>query len=101
MWVGGASISDNQFLHKIADYSSTANSSDALTGIWDQSYKGVRNANDLLTYISWNQSVLSADSLAEYAAEARVLRAFYYCQLWKFYGNIPFYMVNPGMLLTW
>jgi len=95
MWVGGASISDNQFLHKIADYSSTANSSDALTGIWDQSYKGVCNANNLLTYISWNQSNLSADSLAEYAAEARVLRAFYYCQLWKFYGNIPFYMTNP------
>lgn len=96
MWVGGAGISDNQYLHKMANYASTANSSDALTGIWDQSYKGVRNANDLLTYISWNQSVLSADSLAEYAAEARVLRAFYYCQLWKFYGNIPFYMVNPG-----
>ncbi len=95
MWVGGASISDNQFLHKIADYASTANSSDALTGIWDQCYKGVCNANNLLTYISWNQSNLSADSLAEYAAEARVLRAFYYCQLWKFYGNIPFYMTNP------
>ena len=27
-------------------------------------------------------------------AQTRVLRAYYYCNLWKFWGNIPFFMEN-------
>lgn len=93
VWPGGSGPSDNQHLQKMFNFNDTENSSDALTGIWDQSYKGVRNANDVLTYVSWNAETLgaAADSLN---AEARVLRAFYYNQLWKFYGNIPFYLEN-------
>ena len=91
---GGSGISDNQYLHKMANYSSTENSSDALTGIWDNSFNGVRDCNDVITYCANNAGKLDAATLKEYDAEARVLRAFYYCQLWKFYGNIPFYMSN-------
>ena len=40
---------DNLFLQKMSNYASTQNPGDALTGIWDQSYKGIRNANDVLT----------------------------------------------------
>lgn len=94
VWVGGLSVSDNQHLHKMFNFESTQNSSDALTGIWDQSYKGVRNANDVLTYIGWAKNALTDEQYAEIDAEARVLRAFYYNQLWKYYGNIPFYMEN-------
>lgn len=94
IWVGGSSSSDNQHLHKMFNFTSTQNSSDALTGIWDQSYKGVRNANDVLTYIEWAKGDMTDEQYAEIGAEARVLRAFYYNLLWKYYGNIPFYFAN-------
>lgn len=94
VWVGGSGISDNQHLHKMANFESTQNSSDALTGIWDQSYKGVRNANDVLTYLDWAAADMTADERKTLDAETRTLRAFYYMLLWKYYGNIPFYMQN-------
>ncbi len=94
IWPGGSGISDNQHLHKMFNFESTQNSSDALTGIWDQSYKGVRNANDVLTYLEWAKANLTDEQYATISAEARTLRAFYYNLLWKYYGNIPFYMTN-------
>lgn len=94
VWVGGGTSSDNQHLQKMANYASTENSGDALTGIWDQSYKGVRNANDVLTYLEWAKANMTQAQYNTLEEEARVLRAFYYMQLWKFYGNIPFYMEN-------
>ncbi len=94
IWVGGSGVSDNQHLHKMFNFESTQNSSDALTGIWVQSYKGVRNANDVLTYLGWAKGKLTDEQSAEIDAEARALRAFYYNLLWKYYGNIPFYMEN-------
>ncbi len=94
VWPGGSGISDNQHLHKMFNFESTQNSSDALTGIWDQSYKGVRNANDVLSYLEWAKGNLTDAQYKTFDAEARVLRAFYYMQIWKFYGNVPFYMEN-------
>ena len=94
VWPGGSGISDNQHLHKMFNFESTQNSSDALSGIWDQSFKGVRNANDVLRYIDNSKQSLTDAQYNTFSAEARTLRAFYYMQLWKFYGNIPFYMEN-------
>lgn len=94
VWPGGSGVSDNQHLHKMFNFESTQNSSDALTGIWDQSYKGVRNANDVLTYLGWAGANITEEQRATIDAEARTLRAFYYMLLWKYYGNIPFYMEN-------
>lgn len=94
VWVGGGTSSDNLFLQKMSNYASTQNPGDALTGIWDQSYKGIRNANDVLTYIEWAKAALTQADYNTFMAEAKVLRAFYYMQVWKFYGNIPFYFEN-------
>lgn len=94
VWPGGSGISDNQHLHKMFNFESTQNSADALTGIWDQSYKGVRNANDVLYYIDNAKDNLTSEQYNEFSAEARTLRAFYYMQLWKYYGNVPFYLEN-------
>ena len=94
VWPGGSSVSDNQHLHKMFNFESTQNSSDALAGVWDQSYKGVRNANDVLTYIEWAKDNMTAAQYNTFKAEAKTLRAFYYMILWKYYGNIPFYMEN-------
>lgn len=81
VWVGGGTSSDNLFLQKMSNYASTQNSGDALTGIWDQSYKGIRNANDVLTYIEWAKGVLTQADYNTFMAEAKVLRAFYYMQV--------------------
>lgn len=96
IWVGGSSIADNKHLHLMANYASTENSSDCLTGIWDQSYKGIRNANDMMYYLEEAKSAgnIDDDTCNTYLAEGKVLRAFYYNQLWKYYGNIPYYTVN-------
>lgn len=94
VWPGGSGITDIQPLHKMFNFESTQNSSDALTGIWDQSYKGVRNANDVLTYLDWASANMTQEQREAIDAEARTLRAFYYMLLWKYYGNIPFYMQN-------
>lgn len=94
VWPGGSGITDIQPLHKMFNFESTQNSSDALTGIWDQSYKGVRNANDVLTYLDWASANMTQEQREAIDAETRTLRAFYYMFLWKYYGNIPFYLQN-------
>lgn len=96
VWVGGASNADNKPWHLMANYASTQNSSDCLSGIWDQSYKGVRNANDVIAYLDKAKEAgnVTDDDYNEMKAEAQVLRDFYYCQLWKFYGNVPYFTTN-------
>ena len=39
-------------------------------------------------------TVLSDAEKATYIAEAKTLKAFYYLQLWKFWGNVPYYEKN-------
>jgi hypothetical protein len=94
IWVGGGGISDNQHMHKMANYESTANSSDALTGVWKESYVGIRDANDVITYLDNAKANLTTSEYNSMKEEAMVLRAFYYCQLWKFYGNVPYFTTN-------
>lgn len=94
VWVGGSSSSDNRHLHLMANFASTQNSGDALMGIWRQSYRGIRNANDVLVFTEESKANLTNTQYNLFTAEAKVLRAFYYCQLWKFYGNIPYFTKN-------
>ena len=91
-WPGGSDRTDNQHWHLMNNFESTP--LNALTGVWDQSYRGVKAANDVLTYVGWAAENLTEAQKAQYTAEAQVLRDWYYCQLWKFYGNIPFYLDN-------
>ena len=95
IWVGGADKNDNQYWHLMMDYSALP--TNCMTGIWTVAYSGVKRSNDVLMYIGWAQSNMSEESQRLYAAEARVLRAFYYNWLWKFWGNLPFYMENLTM----
>lgn len=92
IWVGGADKNDNQYWHLMMDYSALP--TNCMTGLWTVAYSGVKRSNDVLLYISWNVDKMSITSQNRYGAEARVLRAFYYNWLWKFWGNIPFYTEN-------
>ena len=65
------------------------------TGIWSDSYSGVKRANDCIKYVNGlKEGILSTDKKNIVLGQCRLLRAFYYNQLWKFYGNIPVYFEN-------
>ena len=92
IWVGGSDKNDNQYWHLMMNYEALP--TNCMTGIWTVAFSGVKRSNDVLTYIGWAQDNMTEESQKLYAAEARVLRAFYYNWLWKFWGNIPFYFEN-------
>jgi starch-binding outer membrane protein, SusD/RagB family len=57
-------------------------------GLWDRNYTGIANANLLLQHID-SVPGLDTATAARYAAEARFLRAYYYFDLVREFGNIP------------
>lgn len=57
--------------------------------VWTQGYKGVMYCNECVDCIS--NSKLSDDVKMPLAAEARVMRAFYYYILTCMFGDVPFY----------
>ncbi len=92
IWVGGSSKTDNQFWHLMMDFSAMPNQTP--TGLWIDEYSGVKRANDVLSYIDDVREELSQEFIDSVSAQARVLRAYYYNNLWKFWGNIPFFFDN-------
>lgn len=63
-------------------------SNDAITGIWNRYYRGVRKANDVIANIS-QVEIGDPDVLARVEAEARFLRAYFYTQLTSLWGGVP------------
>lgn len=93
IWVGGSDRSDNKFWHLMMNYEALP--TDCMSGLWSSCYSGVKRCNDVITYIGWTKDNGLTEEEAKLAeAQARVLRAFYYNILWKFYGNIPYFEVN-------
>ncbi|MBQ8655632.1 MAG: RagB/SusD family nutrient uptake outer membrane protein [Prevotella sp.] len=92
IYPGGQSATDNQYWHLMANYSAIP--TNCMAGIWSNMYSGVKRSNDLIKYANESRDVLTDAEYNEWTSEARVLRAYYYNMLWKFYGNIPFYFEN-------
>ena len=65
-----------------------ANQSD-LGEAYTNAYTGVARANIVLQKLGETDATFTGQSKAAYAAELRVLRAFYYVQLLDFYGGVP------------
>jgi hypothetical protein len=57
-------------------------------GSWGESYRGIRNATTFIQNIHMNQE-LSEEEIADYRAQARFVRAYYYWLLLRKYGPIP------------
>lgn len=55
---------------------------------WRNYYRSIRNANSLLDNID-KVTVMSAETLKKYKAEARFIRAADYYYLWGYYGTVP------------
>ncbi len=90
VFVGGANRGDMQNWHMLANFEADANNT--LSSLWTVDYSGVKRCNDLLKYLDWAD--LTASNRASYEAQARLLRVYYYNNLWHYFGNIPFYLEN-------
>lgn len=98
-WVGGSSNTDNQHWHMLFNFEANANYT--LGTLWTDFYSGVKRCNDVITYAQWGRDKgLNSQVMDNYDTEARVLRVFYYNTMWKYYGNIPFYLNNLSMPYT-
>ena len=89
-WVGGSSITDNQHWHKLFNFEGDGNNT--LATLWGDFYSGIKRCNDVLKYCSWGGG--TAENIALYEVQARLLRVYYYNILWHYYGNVPFYLEN-------
>lgn len=92
-WVGGSSNTDNQHWHMLFNFEGNGNYT--LGTLWTDFYSGVKRCNDAIKYIGWNRGKFDKEfALDQMEQEARVLRVYYYNTLWKYYGNVPFYLEN-------
>lgn len=66
-----------------------------LTTIWENCYSGVKRCNDVIYYMNnyWTEGK-TAEKQAYYESQVKVLRAFYFTILWKWWGNIIYYTEN-------
>lgn len=67
----------------------TVSSDPAVTGMWYTLYSGINRANMFLENID-RVNDISDEQKAQYIAEARFLRAFYYFTLVQNWGDVPF-----------
>jgi hypothetical protein len=82
---GGASQNDRPE-YEAADKFALDPSNDGALQMWNRFYTGVARSN---LFISDYSNKASNDSLARFVAEAKFLRAYYYFNLVRCYGNIP------------
>ena len=92
MLVGAAGITDQEVWHNAASYKLT--SALTVSGYWTVSYDGIRACNEVIdaAETSLANGKISESYAKATIAEAKVLRAFYYTVVWKWYGNIPVFM---------
>lgn len=90
--VGGSSEGDIPWLHLTNRYQ--LNAEQAPIGLWNSLYAGVYRANLVINNIGQCDKI-SDSKRNRVLAEAHALRAYYYNILWKLWGNIPYFTVNP------
>ena len=91
MYPNGGNDADCPYLQLAFNFSVTPLTD--ITGIWLDSYSGVKRANDVIKYVDWATDMTDAEK-SNVTTQARLLRAYYYNLLWKYYGNIPFFFEN-------
>ena len=66
-----------------------------MTGNYSTSYSGVKRCNDVIFYLNnYAADAVTPSNKAFYEAQARLLRDFYFKELWKWWGNIVYYTEN-------
>lgn len=91
--VGGSGSGDLPHLQMMGTYNMNAQQS--LIGLWTDLYRGVYRSNIVVNRTAGIEG-MSDEAKTRVINEARFLRAFYYHILWKFWGSVPYYTVNPN-----
>ena len=65
-------------------------------GLWSKNYVGIYRANLVIEKAEGAIANLTADKKARYVAEAKFLRAYYYFDLVRWFGNVPLITTTPG-----
>ena len=65
-------------------------------GLWSKNYTGIYRANLVIEKAEGTVAGLTADKKARYVAEAKFLRAYYYFDLVRWFGNVPLITATPS-----
>ena len=65
-------------------------------GLWSKNYTGIYRANLVIEKSEGTVTGLTADKKARYVAEAKFLRAYYYFDLVRWFGNVPLITATPA-----
>ena len=87
----------------INNFQNTLATVGTISNVWNTTYNGIMRANTVLDQIAANGDVIGNEALkSRYAAEARFLRAYYYFDLVKWFGQVPLIdkFVTPQEALT-
>ena len=95
---GGSTVSDQPQLQRVNDFTNWVTPTNLPEGLWGRSYEGVNRANIVIEKCPLlPEGTMSEELRDRYVAEAHFLRVFYYFQLWRFFGYIPYYETNLGL----
>lgn len=89
--VVGGGKGDRPEYHEINEFR-TLPTNTAILELWRRGYYGINRANSILKNANPDASAKSK----EYVAEARFLRAYFYFELVRFFGDVVFYTENLG-----
>ena len=65
-------------------------------GLWSKNYTGIYRANLVIEKAEGTVAGLTPDKKARYVAEAKFLRAYYYFDLVRWFGNVPLITSTPA-----
>lgn len=91
--IGGGNAKDNEHLQRMRFFNATPVY--VCEALWTVFYSGINRSNIVINRID-NVPNLNPATKDRILAEAHTLRAYYYFWLWKLWGNVPYYSVNPS-----
>ncbi|MGJ7029595.1 RagB/SusD family nutrient uptake outer membrane protein [Niabella hirudinis] len=96
MWEWGGSFENAATLYMTYNWDAQEG---FLSGVWQQYYISIRNANSLLDNVDKAAS-LPEDVKKQYRAEARFIRAADYYFLWQLFGTVPLVTTTDSLSLS-
>ncbi|MES2652583.1 MAG: RagB/SusD family nutrient uptake outer membrane protein [Bacteroidota bacterium] len=86
-WAGGSNASDQPNWVAFDNFNMDSRIGPQV-GLWSKNYSGINRANLILSKIE-KSTALSASFKTRVTAEAKFLRAYFYFDLVRFFGNVP------------
>jgi starch-binding outer membrane protein, SusD/RagB family len=87
-YAGGGSSSDNPGMQAWSTYNLSSATPNVPADLWNRNFTGIARVNTMLSKIG-NVPGLSSDLKTRYTGEMLFLRAYYYFDLVRLFGNVP------------